>query len=69
MQILGSSVSNSQRWLAPELCFDKGRLTMAADIYAFGMTMLEACQFFRYRVRLLLTFHVANDACNALGDH
>ncbi|KAF8450802.1 kinase-like domain-containing protein [Boletus edulis BED1] len=36
-----AGVSNSQRWLAPELCFDKGRLTMAADIYAFGMTMLE----------------------------
>ncbi|KAN0097713.1 Protein kinase-like domain containing protein [Tylopilus felleus] len=36
-----AGVSNSQRWLAPELCFDKGRLTMAADVYAFGMTMLE----------------------------
>jgi len=36
-----AGVSNSQRWLAPELCFDKGRLTMGADVYAFGMTMLE----------------------------
>ncbi|KAH0839670.1 hypothetical protein J3R83DRAFT_591 [Lanmaoa asiatica] len=36
-----AGVSNSQRWLAPELCFDMGRLTMAADVYAFGMTMLE----------------------------
>lgn len=43
--MLGSSVSNSQRWLAPELCFDKGRLTMAADVYAFGMTILEVYRF------------------------
>ena len=45
MLTLGFSVSNSQRWLAPELCFDKGRLTMGADVYAFGMTMLEVYWF------------------------
>ncbi|KAF9224289.1 kinase-like protein [Gyrodon lividus] len=36
-----AGISNSQRWLAPELCFDKGRLTTAADVYAFGMTILQ----------------------------
>ncbi|KIJ70260.1 hypothetical protein HYDPIDRAFT_23387 [Hydnomerulius pinastri MD-312] len=36
-----AGISNSQRWLAPELCSDSGRLTTAADVYAFGMTMLE----------------------------
>ncbi|KAF9246931.1 kinase-like domain-containing protein [Melanogaster broomeanus] len=36
-----AGISNSQRWLAPELCLDKGRLTTAADVYAFGMTILQ----------------------------
>lgn len=45
MPMLDFRVSNSQRWLAPELCFDKGRLTMAADVYAFGMIMLEVYRF------------------------
>lgn len=45
MLMFGLRVSNSQRWLAPELCFDKGRLTTAADVYAFGMTMLEVNLF------------------------
>ncbi|KIK95129.1 hypothetical protein PAXRUDRAFT_33151 [Paxillus rubicundulus Ve08.2h10] len=36
-----AGISNSQRWLAPELCFDKGKLTTAADVYAFGMTILQ----------------------------
>jgi hypothetical protein len=34
-------VSNSQRWLAPELCRDNGMLTTQSDIFAYGMTMLE----------------------------
>ncbi|KAF9246932.1 kinase-like domain-containing protein [Melanogaster broomeanus] len=36
-----AGISNSQRWLAPELCHDMGRLTTAADVYAFGMTILQ----------------------------
>jgi len=34
-------VSNSQRWLAPELCRDNGMLTTQSDIFAYGMTILE----------------------------
>ncbi|KAH7887898.1 kinase-like domain-containing protein [Phlebopus sp. FC_14] len=36
-----TGISNSQRWLAPELCFDKGKLNTTADVYAFAMTALE----------------------------
>ncbi|KAG2151038.1 kinase-like protein [Suillus bovinus] len=34
-------VSNSQRWLAPELYYDGGMLTTQSDIFAYGMTILE----------------------------
>lgn len=38
---MSAGVSNSQRWLAPELCCDGGMLTTQSDIFAYGMTILE----------------------------
>ncbi|KAG2146626.1 kinase-like domain-containing protein [Suillus clintonianus] len=38
---MSAGVSNSQRWLAPELCRDAGMLTTHSDIFAYGMTILE----------------------------
>ncbi|KAJ8595364.1 kinase-like protein [Rhizopogon salebrosus TDB-379] len=38
---MSAGVSNSQRWLAPELCRDNGMLTTQSDIFAYGMTILE----------------------------
>ncbi|KAG0705465.1 kinase-like domain-containing protein [Suillus ampliporus] len=38
---MSAGVSNSQRWLAPELCCDGGMLTTQSDIFAYGMTVLE----------------------------
>ena len=31
----------SYRWFAPELCYPPGVISLASDIYAFGMTILE----------------------------
>ncbi|KAG6837924.1 hypothetical protein H0H93_008318 [Arthromyces matolae] len=35
-------VSQSYRWFAPEVCVGEGLLSPSSDIYAFGMTVLEA---------------------------
>ena len=34
-------VSDSYRWLAPELCIDPGILSMYSDVFAYGMTVVE----------------------------
>ncbi|TFK55856.1 kinase-like protein [Heliocybe sulcata] len=34
-------VSESYRWFAPELCMGQGIMSLQADIYAYGMTVLE----------------------------
>jgi hypothetical protein len=38
-QSLGSGVSH--RWFAPEVFIGQGVLSLASDIYAYGMTALE----------------------------
>ncbi|EGO01758.1 hypothetical protein SERLA73DRAFT_177238 [Serpula lacrymans var. lacrymans S7.3] len=38
---MSTGISDSYRWLAPELIIDQGVLSTACDIYAFGMTVLE----------------------------
>ncbi|KZT20757.1 kinase-like protein [Neolentinus lepideus HHB14362 ss-1] len=34
-------VSESYRWFAPELCIGAGIMSLQADVYAYGMTVLE----------------------------
>jgi len=41
MLTMSTGISNSHRWLAPELSFDNGRMTTASDIYSLGMLFLE----------------------------
>ncbi|KAH7930251.1 kinase-like protein [Leucogyrophana mollusca] len=36
-----TGVSNSHRWLSPELCFDNSKMNIASDVYAYSMTVLE----------------------------
>ncbi|EPQ59367.1 kinase-like protein [Gloeophyllum trabeum ATCC 11539] len=41
-------VSDSYRWFAPELCIGQGILTLQADIYAYGMTVLEPFSYIKH---------------------
>ncbi|KAJ7918178.1 kinase-like protein [Mycena leptocephala] len=34
-------VNDSYRWFAPEVCIGQGVLSLASDIYSYGMTVLE----------------------------
>jgi hypothetical protein len=48
-----NGISDSYRWLAPELCVDEGVLSTSSDVYAFGMTALEVSYLSDIRITSL----------------